>query len=147
MPFGLPPTLIVAAILPVAGSIRETVPSPEFAIQIEPFPYATPSGATPTLVVPLGWFTTDRSPTLVAPDVGHPDCSPTERDPVQPEHLDEDLRDDRVTARIDTRHHRVLVRPCDPDGALADRDPAEAWEGVDVMDARHHPTGLEVDPR
>ena len=38
IPFGLPPTGIVPTSRPDVASIRETVPSPEFATQIEPNP-------------------------------------------------------------------------------------------------------------
>jgi hypothetical protein len=36
--YGVPPTWMVARILPLAGSIRMTVPSPLFATQIDPAP-------------------------------------------------------------------------------------------------------------
>jgi hypothetical protein len=48
---GLAPTGIVTVTRPLAGSIRETVPSPVFATQTPPAPTAMPSGRRPTGIV------------------------------------------------------------------------------------------------
>ena len=49
--FGFVPTRMVATTLFVAGSIRETVPSPELATHTDPAPTATCSGTAPTVIV------------------------------------------------------------------------------------------------
>ena len=49
--WGLPPTSIVAAGVPVVASIRVTVPSPLLATHTEPSPTASPFGESPTGMV------------------------------------------------------------------------------------------------
>ena len=48
MPAGALPTSIVFTSCLVAGSMRDTVPSPAFATQTEPAPTATAAGCLPT---------------------------------------------------------------------------------------------------
>ena len=54
IPNGLLPTSIVLTTLLVAGSMRETVPSPAFATHTAPAPTATPSGSLADVDLPRG---------------------------------------------------------------------------------------------
>src|SRR5262245_36111538 len=68
MPLGLPPTAIVSTIRPDTGSMRDTVPSPEFTTQSDPAPVAPPSGPNPTGPADTAAFLPARMrPTVLLP--------------------------------------------------------------------------------